>query len=122
MVTLEIDGVNESFGRVWVHLADTNAHQSVPYKTRIAISHLSLVFDACDKEKDETWYEYLRNEANELGSVMFSSYFQTMRQIAGADEQQYRWVIATLDDVIESADWIELRGRAVPFDANRFAR
>ncbi|MEZ6136186.1 MAG: hypothetical protein R3C53_14930 [Pirellulaceae bacterium] len=120
MVDLIIDGFHESFGRVWVHIQDPGTCQIVEYRVRVAESVVDSVFDATDKESGVSWDEYLREEVNELGTAMLSRYFSNMSQIAEATEEGYRWVIATLDSVIEDADGIELVGRAIPFESSKF--
>ncbi len=122
MVDLRIDDTEESFGRVWVHIRDPGTEHSVPYRARVAMSDVDFVFDATDKGATISWNEYLREETSELGSMMLSCYFAKMRQITGETEAGYRWVIATLDSVVEDEDAIELRGRAIPFDASKFAQ
>jgi|688.fasta_scaffold1255740_1 hypothetical protein len=122
MVDLRIGDDLESFGNVWVHIQDPGTTPTTSYRARIAKNSLDFVFDATDKDTAASWEEYLCDETRELGSAMLSCYFAKMSQIAVAIEGGYRWVIATLDTVIEDDDGIELRGRAIRFDSSKFVQ
>jgi hypothetical protein len=118
---LIVDKNTESFGRVWVHVQDPNLRfTSVEYRARIATAYVESVFDAPDKEAGDSWERYLREETRELGSAMLEAYFKKMAAISGAKQEPYRWVIATLDAVVEDDNGLELQGRAVPFDSNKY--
>ena len=69
-----------------------------------------------------SWDQYLREETVALGTAMMSSYFEKMSEISEAETlgTDSRWVIATLDAVVEDHVGIELRGRAIPFDPSRY--
>jgi len=81
---------------------------------------VEFVFDAPDKESSVSWDQYLRDEISELGTAMLSCYFAKMFKISRATTEDYRWVIATLDSVVEDSSGIELQGRAIPFDSGKF--
>ena len=115
-----INDVLESFGRVWVHIQNVDTVPCASYSVRMAFDTIEIVIDPVDKEPSISWNQYLREEVSEGGSFMLSIYFEKLRQLSGADKEQPRWVIATLDSVLEDAQGIELRGRAIGFDPKRF--
>ena len=115
-----IDDALESFGRIWVHIQNVDGASCVPYRVRIAFDTVGFVIDPVDKAPSASWDQYLREEVSELGSGMLSVYFEKLRRLSGADKEQPRWVIATLDVVIEDASGIELHGRVVAFDTSIF--
>lgn len=117
-----INDAVESFGRVWVHIQNVDGVPCVPYRVRMAFDTVDYVIGPDDKDPSASWDQYLREEISELGSGMLSLYFEKLRRLSGADSERPRWVIATLDAVIEDAHGIELRGRAVGFDPSRFLR
>jgi hypothetical protein len=112
----------ESFGRVWVHIQNVDRLSSVTYRFRIAFDTVDFVIDPVDKDPSISWDQYLREEVSEGGSLMLSIYIAKLRRLSGVDEEQPRWVIATLDKVIEDDNGIELHGRAISFDPDRFLR
>jgi hypothetical protein len=111
----------ESFGRVWVHVQNVDGKTCVPYRVRIAFDAVDFVIGLEDKDPSVSWDQYLREEVSELGSAGLSLYFLKLRKLSGTDDmEQPRWVIATLDAVIEDTHGLELQGRAVGFDSSRF--
>ncbi|VTR96952.1 hypothetical protein [Tuwongella immobilis] len=110
----------ENFGRVWVHIQNVDGVSCMPYRVRMAFDTVDVVISPDDKPPSVSWDQYLREEVSELGSGMLSVFFEKLRRLSGADREQPRWVIATLDAVIEETHGIELQGRAVGFDPSRF--
>ena len=115
-----INDTFESFGRVWVHIQNVDAASCVQYRVHIAFDAVDFVFAPDDKDPSISWDQYLREEVSEHGSFMLSVYLAKLQQLSGTVVEQPRWVIATLDKVIEDALGIELQGRAVSFDPSRF--
>lgn len=123
--SLTVNGVPERFGHVWVHIQDPSLRFStseiVEYRARVVKDFVDSVFFA-DKGEMVSWDQYLREETVALGTAMMSSYFEKMSEISEAETlgTDSRWVIATLDAVVEDHVGIELRGRAIPFDPSRY--
>ncbi|VTR93174.1 unnamed protein product [Gemmata massiliana] len=117
-----INDALESFGRVWVHIQYVGEASCTPYRVRMAFDVVDFVIGTEDKAPSVSWDQYLQEEVSELGSAMLSIYFEKLRQLSGADRERPLWVIATLDAVTEDAHGIELHGRAVRFDPDRFLR
>lgn len=120
--TLTINGVPESLGRVWVHIQPVRLAPVAEYRFWIPKGLMDFVFDGTDKPEHASWNDHLTREAHELGSAIISIYFKQMSNVLGIKHEKCRWVIATLDAAVEDHEGIELQGRAVPFDPDRFAQ
>jgi hypothetical protein len=110
----------ESFGRMWVKMQGVDMAASVPYCLRIASVDLDLIAEPGDKDPSTSWDRYLRELVDEGGSLILSTCLANLRQRSGVSMEPSRWVIATLDEVVEDAHSIELHGRAVKFDPIKF--
>jgi hypothetical protein len=119
-VELKVSGVNTNFGSVWVHITEVDPLTSLPYCAKIGKESIDYVFDAQDKVTEVSWNDYLLSEISELGSSMLSLYFTKMCKLSEDNETDYKWLIATLDNVVEDANGITLEGKAIPFDSNKF--
>lgn len=51
----------------------------------------------------------------ELGTFIIEGFIDNMRAIVGKHEKASYWVIATVDEVIESEKGVELTGQAIRF-------
>ena len=53
----------------------------------------------------------------DLGSFVLDGYIDNMKAMLGnTSKAAWEWVLATVDEVRQSKDAIEIVGRAVPFD------
>jgi hypothetical protein len=115
-ITLEINGREESFETLWVHLQQVDRATAIPYRIQVPNEDMTRVFDPlCAKSGSESWPEYLKKMIEELGTFIVEAYLRTMANIRGEDNRKFRWIVATVDDVVEIKDGIELTGKAMPF-------
>ena len=120
--TLTVNGIPESLGRVWVHIQPVRVAPIAEYRVWIPKGLMDFVFDGTDKPEHVSWNDHLTREARELGSAIISIYFKKLSVVFGIKHERCRWVIATLDTAVEDDDGIELQGRAIPFDPDRFSQ
>ncbi len=120
LATLTVDNMVLGFGHAWVHMQSTDGKQSAPYCARAAKSICFEIFDPRHtKPAEKSWKEFLIANVDEFGTFLLSAYLENMARVVKDEASGYQWVIATLDDVFESEETIELHGKAVVFDPKR---
>ena len=118
--TLTIDGTAIDFGHAWVHMQNIEGKQTASYRATIRKPWWDEVFDPRkSKPLDASWKQFLMQQVDEFGTFFLGDYFRSMATIAESRLSGYKWVISTLDDVVENEDQLELHGRAVIFDPRR---
>lgn len=115
-VSLEIEGVQQGFHEVWVHLQDVGLSESVAYRISVADASIRQVFDPYNtKGSESSWRNFVERMVAEFGTFIVEGFIENMCAILGEQEKAYAWVIATVDEVVETEKGIDLTGRAVPF-------
>ncbi|SRR5712692_8458883 len=117
-IKLEIDGNEISFEKVWVHLQDPFRARPLPYRLSVPLGAAHQVFDPYDaKPHDKEWFAHIEEQVKDLGSFVLDGYIDNMKAMLGnTSKAAWEWVLATVDEVRQSKDAIEIVGRAVPFD------
>lgn len=119
-IRLEIDGKQHGFHQVWVHLQDVSHQKSVEYKLSVAAARLGQVFDPYStKGSDTSWANFIQELVSEFGTFITEGFIDNITAIIGKREKAYIWVIATVDEAVETEKGIDLIGRAVPFAPHR---
>lgn len=119
-ISLLINDSQFDVGLAWVHMQETEGKETAAYRVIVPKPHCVRVFDPRNsKSSDISWKEFLMQEVEELGTFILGSYFENMAKINERATKGCPWVIATLDDVVENAEMIELLGKAVVFDNSR---
>lgn len=115
-IKLEIDEGVERFRTVWVHLQNVSESESVGYRIVVPRSCTPQVFDPGNtRNADTSWPVFIQSLVAELGTFVVEGFVENISNIVEDREREYRWVIATVDKVLETERGIELLGRAVPF-------
>jgi hypothetical protein len=118
-VEIKIDGRHHGFHEVWVHLQDVSHQNSVQYRISVAATYVRQVFDPYStKGPESSWADFILGMITKLGTFIIEGFIDNMGAIVGEHEKAYYWVIATVDEVIESEKGIELISQAVPFVPN----
>lgn len=119
-IRLMINGLILGFGHVWVHMQDIESKINAKYSVTVPRCHWKEVFDPHNSKPNElAWKDFLVHQVEVMGTFVLGAYFKNMARIVDDDSHGFQWVIATLDDVVDSTDSIELKGKAVIFDQNR---
>jgi len=67
------------------------------------------------------WSTFIEAQVNDLGTFIFEAYIESMKALIGNRLQNSReWVLATLDEVRQSEDAIEIIGQALRFDSSLY--
>lgn len=115
-IKLEIEGTEENFRAVWVHLQRIKDQNSSEFRILVPISYATQVFDPFKTKGENTsWTNYIETMITQFGTFIVEAFFQTSAAIVGDRERAYKWVIASVDTVSETEEEIELIGRVVPF-------
>ena len=118
--SLTINGTPLEFGHAWVHMQDADGKDTVHYCAAVQKPSCIDVFDPHkSKQDDHSWKDFLMEQVDELGTFILGAYFENMAKTVENETSVYQWVIATLDDVLENEETIELHGQAVIFDPKR---
>ena len=121
-IKLEIDGQELGFEKLWVHMQDPYRAQPVPYRISVPLAAAQEVFDPyCTRAFDKDWATFIKEQIGDLGGFILDGYINGMKAILGNDRKNaWEWVLATMDDVRQSEDAIEIVGQAVPFDPRSY--
>jgi hypothetical protein len=115
-VQIEIDGKQHGFNEVWVHLQDVSRHHSVEYRISVAATNVRQIFDPYSTKAPEmSWASFIRSTVAEFGTFIVEGFIDNISAVIGKCEKSYLWVIATVDEIVETENGIVLIGRAVPF-------
>lgn len=121
IITLEVDNRVTPFSKVWVHLKGECKMSPVSFRVTISKSHIGVIFDPYDiKPETKSWSEYISKQIEEFGTFILEGYFKAMARIAGDKQGNYEWVIAKIDNIVESEEKIALNGQAEPFEPARY--
>jgi len=113
---LEVDGKRHGFHEVWVHLQDVSHKNSVDYRIRVAATYVHQVIDPYStKGPENSWANFILETIREFGTFSVEGFIENIGAIIGNREKAYLWVIATVDETLETENGIDLKGRAVPF-------
>ena len=121
-ISLEIDGREIGIDKAWVHLQDPYRATSKQYRISIPISDAQRIFDPyITKGADTTWATHIANHVREIGTFILQGYIDNIKLILGVTGQSnWEWVLATMDDVRESDDAINIVGRAIPYNPHLY--
>lgn len=115
-IILEINGKEEPFRAVWVHLQEASGRNSAEFRIAVPLTYAKSVFDPFHtKEAGTSWTDFIAPLIAEFGTFIVQGFIDNMREIVGERERAYKWVIASVDDISETEKGIELIGRVVPF-------
>ena len=115
-IELEVDGKRHGFHEVWVHLQDVSHKHSVDYRISVAATYVHPVFDPYStKGPESSWPNFIQNTIEELGTFIVEAFIDNIGVFVGKQERAYLWVIATVDETVETENGIDLKGRAVRF-------
>jgi hypothetical protein len=114
-IRVEIDGKQHGFHEVWVHLQDVSHQKSVEYRISVDASHSRTIFDPYGtKGPESSWATFIQELVAEFGTFIVEGFIDNITALVGRREKVHIWVIATVDDVVETEKGIDLIGRAVP--------
>ena len=115
-IRLEVDGHKENVRAFWVHLQNASAQQSAELRITIPTTYASRVFDPYNtKELDTSWPNFIEDYIAKFGTFIVEGFIENIAAIIGEREKVYIWVIASIDEISETENAIELIGRVVPF-------
>jgi hypothetical protein len=112
------------FEKVWVHMQDPYRATPVPYRIDVPLSLAQQLFDPYfTKAAAMDWATFIQAQVRDLGTFIFEGYIESMKALVGNNlENSWEWVLATVDEVRQSEDGIEIVGRALPFNPSLYAR
>ena len=120
-IKLEIGGNRHSFRDIWVHLQSIRIVDPAEYRIFVPAKYIRKVFDPYNtKEPHTSWTEFIQSLVSNLGTFIVQGFTDTLGEIVGEREKAYRWVIATVDEAVETPNGIELIGRAVPLNPSLY--
>jgi hypothetical protein len=121
-IKLQIDGRELGFERLWVHMQDPHRASPVPYRISVPLAAAQEIFDPhYTKAVDKDWTTFIKDQVRDLGGFILDGYLDGMKAILGNNSKSsWEWVLATVDDVHQSEDAIEIVGQAVPFDPGSY--
>jgi hypothetical protein len=121
-IKLQIDGRELGFEKLWVHMQDPHRASPVSYRISVPLAAAQEIFDPYyTKAVDKDWTMFIRDQIRDLGSFILDGYIDGMKAIIGNDRKSaWEWVVATVDDVHQSENAIEIVGQAVPFDPSLY--
>ena len=115
-IELEVDGERQGFHEVWVHLQDVSHQDTVDYRISVAATYVHQVFDPYSTKGPESpWPNFILKMIRELGTFIVEGLIENIGAIIGNREKAYLWVIATVDETVETENGIDPKGRAVRF-------
>jgi hypothetical protein len=115
-----IDACDADIGSLWVHMQSVEGKRYWPYRMVVPIGRAAEVFDPqSTRASGVGWAEHVQSLVDELGTCMLEAYVKNMVKCAQAGSGHTEWVVATLDEVRESEDFIELLGKVVGYDPAR---
>jgi hypothetical protein len=114
-ITFEIDGQKEDVGTIWVHLRNPDTHGYASYRIRVPASYMNQVFDP-NQTKDiaTSWATFINDNIMELGTFILEGYIENIASVLEEKRKPYRWVIVSVENILESEDEIEITGQVVP--------
>jgi hypothetical protein len=115
-IEIGVDGKPHGFHEVWVHLQDVTHQNSVAYRISVAAIYVQQVFDPYStKGPESSWPNFIMRMIRDLGTFIVEGFIDNLGAIVGNHEKTHLWVIATVDEAVETEYGIDLIGRAVPF-------
>ena len=121
-IKFKVNGHHLGFEKAWVHLQDPYRAPPVPFQISVPMSSAQEVFDPyCTREVDKDWKTFINEQIRDLGGFIIDGYIDNMKAILGNKRPDaWEWVLATVDEVRQCEDAIEIDGRAVPFDPSLY--
>jgi len=119
-IIFELDGKLTDLTGVWVHLQSPAGKDWRDFKVMVQAGRAPEVFDPSGmRDWGVPWPDFIWSQIHELGTFIVEAYFDAMQECMGQCRSPFRWVIATIDTVVEN-DGIELRGKALPFSPRQY--
>jgi hypothetical protein len=115
-IIIEINGLPQTFDRVWVHLQRAKTEEHVPYRIVVPKPFARDIFDPYGtKAPTEGWPAFLERMIGDVGTFIVETYIENMGKRAGQREKNFQWVITSVDTIRETDQLLELGGEAVTF-------
>ena len=114
LATLTIQGQRILVGNVWVHLQRPKSAVYAPFTLDVPLSIAQEVFGLRKPELSSRTSQ-IWSEVTTYGTFIVETYFKNMARLAKQQRGAFEWVIATVDEIVESEDTIHLSGKALPF-------
>lgn len=114
MPSLQIDGCDFPVHALWAHLQRTDScHRFALF---VESAYLVDVFDSfhCKREGD-SWPLHIGTHIDELGTFAIEAYLQNIRRLLGTEPGPYKWVAASVDDILAEQSGVSIIGTAVAF-------
>ncbi|HJZ58587.1 MAG TPA: hypothetical protein VKE74_26840 [Gemmataceae bacterium] len=120
---LLIAGTPVGFDRVWVHLKPrAKVHDPKPYVAAVPLQLGPSLFDPHGTKAQATpWSDHLWGLTEELGTFFLDGAFQALWRHTTTKPRRFEWVVASLDEIREDAEFVYFGGQAERFDTSRFA-
>jgi hypothetical protein len=119
-IGIEIDGQQAKLREVWVHLQSISTPTWAPYRLLVPKSYAGRVFDPYNtKDISESWTRFLEKNIEELGTFILEAYLKSMASVLSENDGRIKWVLATVDQIVETENTVEIFGKALPFDPQR---
>jgi hypothetical protein len=96
----------------------------VCHRISVPLGFAQQLFDPFfTKTASMNWPAFIQVQVRDLGTFILEGYVESMKELVGNNlENSWEWVLATVDDVRQSEDAIEIVGRALPFDPSLYAK
>ena len=119
---LTINDSPANFSQQSVHMQNVAGKVSASYCATIPKAHCTTVLDPHRaREESVRWKDFVMEQVTDLGGTsVLSAYFATLAKLTDDDLKGERWMIATLDDVVETSEGVELRGQALACEPSRY--
>jgi len=130
-VTFLVNENPEDLQKVWVHLKDQPRAVTSTYLVRIPTTHVHRIFG--HRQSAVSLQDYLFQEIELFGTLVVANAFDEMAAINSGNIRwwnwfkwfrwifrRWKWVIASVDGVIENDDVVEIRGIVEKYDLNSY--
>jgi hypothetical protein len=116
--TFTIGGATVPFEAAWVQLKP-RPHEPTGYELCVPRSLWLDVFDPdAERRESQNWSEFLKLEVEEYGFV--DLWLSVLSEYFPSEVDHWEWVIATVDQITEHSDHIQITGRAERFEPGRY--
>lgn len=120
MINLAINGTPARIGDVWVHMKPDPRGTTAPYRLLVPTEHITAVFNKHGRKPDnQSLRDFILADIAEFGTFIMEGYLKKMREINGEDRRMM-CVLATVDDVRETDEGIEMSGLIEEYCPERY--
>ena len=111
-IHFEISGKPESVSALWVHEKPEHPG-AVPYVLTVPLLQAKEIFGS--KLETEVWSDFILRKVQNMGTLVIESYFRKAASIESERPHPKRWVIISLNKVIQLSETIQVHGFAEGF-------